>query len=84
MKYIFKVVVLISIIICGVGFTIISNAYFIIIRKLVWEFKLPSSLEIMQFNEYEQGDIFKDKRNVFYRNFLFYLIEYKPYYKSRK
>jgi hypothetical protein len=84
MKYLAKLIVFIAIAICGVIVTLLSNLYFIFIHNLLWRLNLPTSMEIKQWNEYEDSDCFNERRSIFYKNFLFMLFQYKPYYKSYK
>ena len=84
MKYLAKAIVFLSILIVGLFITLVSNFYFIFIKNLLWRFKIPTSIEIKQWNEYEYGDYMGDLRKTYYKCFLFYLLEYKPYYKSYK
>ena len=84
MKYIAKVIVFLSILVVGLFVTLVSNIYFICIKNLLWTFKIPTSIEIKKWNEYEYGNNMGDLRNTYYKCFLFYLLEYKPYYKSYK
>lgn len=84
MKYLVKTIILISIFVCGLFVTMLSNFYFIFIKNLVWKFNMPTNLEIKQWNEYEHGDYMGDRRNTYYKCFLFFLLQYKPYYKSFK
>ena len=84
MKYIAKLMIFITIAICGVIVILVSNLYFIFIHNLLWRFNLPTIMEIKKWNEYEDSDSFNERRSIYYKNFLFKLFRYKPYYKSYK
>lgn len=84
MKYLAKLMIFITIAICGVIVILVSNLYFIFIHNLLWRFNLPTIMEIKKWNEYEDSDSFNERRSIYYKNFLFKLFRYKPYYKSYK